>query len=181
MTNFSSYSFQRYNRKLQHVYTYNILPKILVRPSFTSSTLTHNLELMKIVGRQSSSSETRAHNLWKHRSQLIFCKNSRDFFQECTTLLNSFNFLEELIGFLEHRLMLSLWNTHLPKDLHFVAPISLVITWVQHFATSMPPPLSHYSLPKPKVPYPRPKCAYTLKLIVSNAIPRPWWNAPKKP
>jgi hypothetical protein len=44
----------------------------------------------------------------------------------------------------------------------------------------LPPPLSHYSLPKPKVPYPTPRCAYRLKLLVWNSILGPWWNTPKK-
>ncbi len=139
MTNFSSYSFQRYNRKLQHVYTYNILPKILVRPSFTSSTLTHNLELMKIVGRQSSSSQTRAHNLWKHRSQLIFCKNSRDSFQECTTSLSSFNFFRGAYWFSWELFdVVIVKHSSQKKDLHFEAPISILVTQVQRFATSTP-------------------------------------------
>jgi hypothetical protein len=47
-------------KKMQYmnIYSYNILPKKIARPSFVSSTPTHNLELMKIVGGHGNSSQT---------------------------------------------------------------------------------------------------------------------------
>jgi hypothetical protein len=127
---------------------------ILVRLSFIPSTPTHNEDSWGSWQQLTNW----ASNLWKRRSQLIVCKNSRDSFQECTTPLSSFNFLEELTDFLEHCLMLSLWNRP-PKrkifTLKLQSPSSLL-----GYNTLPPPPLSHYSLPKPKVPYSRSRCAY---------------------
>ncbi len=118
---------------------------ILVRSaSFSSKPTHHNLKQMKIVGGYDSSSQTAQVIFESIDHNWFFCKNSTNSFQECTTSLSSFNFWK--------RRLLVFWSsvrcyhceTHSQKDLHFEAPISLLIIEVQHFAASTPFLFTHY-------------------------------------
>ncbi len=110
---------------------------ILVRWSFISSTPTHSLELMKIVGDHGSSSQTEQVIFGRIDHNWIFAKTVKTLFKSAQPLSVHSIFQRNLLVFLS-----TVWcyrcETHLPKDLHFEAPISLLITGVQHFASSIP-------------------------------------------
>ncbi len=149
---------------------------ILVRWLFISSTPTHNLELMKIVGGHGSNSQTGQVIFGSMDHDWFFAKTAKTLFKSAQPVLVHSIFQRNLLVFLS-----TVWcycsETDLWIDLHFeLQPPSSLLG----YNTLLPPPLSHYSLPKPKVPYPTPRCAYRLKLLVWNSILGPWWNTPKK-
>jgi len=84
---------------------------ILVRWLFISSTPTHNLELMKIVGGHGSNSQTGQVIFGSIDHNWFFAKTVKTLFNSAQTLSVHSIFQRNLLVFFEHCLMLSLWNT----------------------------------------------------------------------
>jgi hypothetical protein len=103
-----------------------------------------------------------ARNLWKHRSQLIFAKTAKTVFKSAQLLLVHSIFFG-VYWFFWALFMLWLWKTPLKKSLlwGFNLPPHYWGTTLCHLH-----PFSKYSSPKSKEPYPRPRCAYRLKLLI---------------
>jgi hypothetical protein len=108
MTKPSSYCFQRCNRKPQYRYSYNVLPKSPGRPLFTSSTPTPHLEAHEDSWGSWQQLTNWTSNLCKHRSQLIFGRNSRDSFQESTQPLSVHSIFQRWSSLVDGEVYLSI-------------------------------------------------------------------------
>jgi hypothetical protein len=113
---------------------------ILVRSTFISSKPTHpqfeaNEDSLGLWQQLTNCTS----NLWKHRSQLIFLQKQQKLFSRVhNPPLSSFNFLKRRLLVFLSTVRCYHCETHSQKDLHFEAPISLLIIEVQHFAASTP-------------------------------------------